>query len=109
MKTLLHSFALCALLLAAAGCPKRVDSNVAGTDDEQMDQLSARLEELRARVQAQEPQCKDWCSMSGEVSHLSQKVCDLSTKNPERSDMQQKCVASQEERARFNDGCAPCR
>ncbi len=106
MKTFLPLFAVALLVL---GCPKRVDTNVAGSDDEQMDQLSARLEELRARVQAQEPQCKDWCSLAGEVNDLSKRVCDLSAKNADRADMQQKCVSSQEERARFNDGCAPCR
>ncbi len=105
MKT---SLALLALSVLCLACPKRVDTNVAGSDDASLDQLTAQLEELRARVQAQEPQCKDWCSMKGEVTDLAKRLCDLSARNPDRTDMQQKCVSGQEEQARATDGCAPC-
>lgn len=102
------------LLLAASaalalGCPKAPPKGVAGTDDEQVDQLSAQLEELRTRVQAQEPRCDDWCSMAKKVNDISTSLCEIAGRHTDRAEMQQKCVASQEDVARFNDSCASCK
>ena len=105
-KPCLLALALSALVL---GCPKAPPKGVTGSDDEQMDQLSAQLEELRTRVQAQEPKCDDWCAMAKKVSDLSSSMCTLAERNRARAEMQQKCAASQEDIAHFNDGCSSCK
>lgn len=93
------------LLFALSACPKEVPTNVAGTDDEQMDRLSAQLEELRTR----EVTCPTWCDLKGKVCGLSQSVCEVSARQSERQDFQRKCITGQEDCARFNDGCSTCR
>lgn len=97
-----------AALLALAGCPKNVPENVSGNDDERMDQYSAQLEELRARS-AQDMKCDDWCGMKSNVCGISGKVCDIAGKKTERNDFQGKCVAAQEDCARFTDSCSSCK
>lgn len=102
-------FVLClASVLLLTGCPKKVSTNVAGSDDEQMDQLTAQLEELRAQVKTEEPKCPEWCSLSKRACQLSAQTCEISGRNAERIEMQQKCTQSQEDCAAFNDGCARC-
>ena len=98
----------CALTLTLAGCPKNVPDNVAGNDDERMDQYTAQLEELRTRS-AQDMLCDDWCGMKGKACGISSSVCDLAGKKAERNDFQSKCVAAQEECARFTDSCSSCK
>ena len=100
-----RSFAAVVLL---TGCPKKTATTVAGTDDEQMDQLTAQLEELRAKVKAEDPKCPEWCNLSKRVCELSARTCEISGRNPDRMEMQQKCTQSQEDCAAFNDGCARC-
>ncbi|MHB8872812.1 MAG: hypothetical protein ACYC8T_03915 [Myxococcaceae bacterium] len=107
-KPLALTLAAVALCLSL-GCPKAQPKGVTGTDDEQMDQLSAQLEELRSRVQAAEPKCDEWCSMSGKVRDISTSMCAIAGRNKERAELQQKCVSSQEDVARFNDSCSSCR
>ncbi len=92
------------LALALSACPKKVDgANVAGTDDEQMDQFSAQLEELRTR---QGLKCNDFCSLKSKVCDISKTVCDIAGKHGDRDDFQKRCVASQEDCAHFNEGCS---
>ena len=108
-KSLLVSLAALSFL-ALAGCPKNTGvGNVAGTDEEQLDQYSAQLEELRAKVQASEPKCDEWCSLSRTVCEISTNVCEIAKRKVDRSDVQSKCVGSQEDCARFNDSCASCK
>src|SRR5262245_10442812 len=99
---------VCAAVVTLAGCPKNVPETVSGTDEERMDQYSARLEEHRTRS-AQEMTCDDWCSMKGKVCDLSTSACEISVKNAERTDFQSKCVTAQEECARFTDSCGSCK
>lgn len=96
------------LLVAAAllGCPKNVDTTVAGTDEEQLDRYSARLEELRTRFQSENVGCDETCNMAREVCDLSRRICDIATRNPERAN--DRCVSSQEDCAHFNDSCSSC-
>ena len=97
------------LMLAAAllGCPKKADTTVAGTEEEQLDRYSARLEELRARAAAETLPCKETCNMAREACDLSQRICDIATRKPDTA--QERCVSSQEDCARFNDSCSSCR
>lgn len=101
-KVILFAFAA----LALSACPKRAETTVAGTDEEQLDQYSARLEELRSRAQSENPSCNDTCSMATEVCGIAQKVCDIATRIPDRG--QERCVAANEDCAHFNDNCASC-
>jgi hypothetical protein len=96
--------ALLACLFLTA-CPKNAPTTVAGTADEQMDQLSARLEELKTRTGLQ---CGDFCSLKSKACGLSTAACDLATHAPERADFQQKCISAQEACASFNESCASC-
>lgn len=105
MKTLIP-FALVALV-ALVGCPKRADTTVSGTDEERLDQYASRLEELRTRVQAENPSCDELCSMATEACEIATNVCDIATRIPERA--QDRCVAAQEDCARFNDACSSCK
>ncbi len=98
---------VCALAVLFAACPKNVE-NVSGSDDERMDQYSAQLEEMRARA-SQDMKCDDWCGMQGKVCDTSKKVCDIAGTKSDRADFQAKCVASQEDCARFTDSCSSCK
>ena len=97
-----------AAVFVFAACPKNVPDNVAGTEDEQMDRYGAELEEARTRS-AQDMKCDDWCGMQGKVCSTSQKVCDIANRKAERNDFQSKCVAAQEDCARFSDSCSSCK
>ncbi|MGQ0508302.1 MAG: hypothetical protein ACT4TC_23635 [Myxococcaceae bacterium] len=99
---------LVAALSLSLACPKRADVNVAGSDDEQVDQITAQLEEIRSSSQS-DTKCPDLCALAGRVDSFSATLCEISGRHPDRNDLQRKCVQSQEERARLNDGCAPCR
>lgn len=97
-----------AAVLLLTGCPKKATTNVAGTDEEQMDSLTAQLEELRARAKAEEPKCPEPCQLARRVCELSARTCEIAGRHPDRMDMQQKCTQSQEDCASFNDSCARC-
>ncbi len=101
-------FLLAALAALSMGCPKAAPKTVTGSDDEQADQLTANLEELRTRPQASEPKCDEWCSLSKKVADLSSSLCAIAGRNKERAELQQKCVTSQEDVAHFNDKCSSC-
>ncbi len=97
------------LVFALAGCPKSTGgtgTNVAGSDDEQIDQYAAQLEELRTR---QGLQCNDFCSLKSKVCDISKASCDIASRHGDRDDMQKHCVQSQEDCAHFNEGCGSCK
>ena len=98
-------FLVAAFALGLLACPKETPSNLAGTDDEQMDTFASQLEELRSR---QDLKCDDWCSLKEKACGLSKKSCDIAGKHTDRDDFQKRCVASQEDCARFIEGCASC-
>lgn len=94
----------CVALLA---CTRRAPTNVAGSDEEMLDRHTARLEELRVRLQAENPGCPEKCAMTQEVCTLATKSCEIAEREPER--LQARCVSAQEECAKFGDACASCR
>jgi hypothetical protein len=96
-----------ALVLSAfcLACPKSTGTNVAGTDDEQMDSFTAQLDELHSR---QDLGCGNWCSLKDKACGLSKSTCDMAGKHNDREDFQKRCVASQEDCAKFTEGCASC-
>ncbi len=91
--------------LLVTACPKNAPTTVAGTADEQMDQISSRLEELKTRTDLQ---CTDSCRLKPEACGLSTAACDLAAHASDRADFQQKCSAAQEACATFNESCARC-
>ena len=95
-----------ALALASLACPKSAPSTVAGTDDEQMDGFTSQLEELRSRTDLK---CDNWCSLKDKACGLSKSSCDLAGRHADREDFQKRCIASQEDCAKFVEGCASCR
>ncbi len=99
-------FVVFALLVTfTTGCPKNVVTTVAGSDDQQMDQYTAQLEEYRTKTGLS---CDESCAAKKKVCGISSGACELSTKAPERQDFQKTCVASQEECAKFSESCANC-
>ena len=94
-----------ALALSSLACPKASPTNLAGTDDEQMDGFTSQLEELRSR---QDLKCDSWCSLKTKACGLSKSTCDLAGRQTDREDFQKRCVASQEDCAKFIEGCASC-
>ena len=96
------------LALAAClfGCPKSAPANVAGNDDEQLDVISSQLEELRTKEGLK---CDEWCSLKEKACGLSKTSCEIAGRHADRDEMQKRCIASQEDCARFNEACASCR
>jgi len=97
--------ALLPCLLLLLGCPKNLDTTIAGSDDSQMDQYSSVLEEYRTKTDLS---CADSCSAKKKVCDVSKNVCDLSRKATDRLDFQSRCVTSQEDCAKFGESCASC-
>ena len=97
--------ALTALVLVS--CGKRASTNVAGSDEEMLDGYSARLEELRVKLRAENPSCDQKCSMTREVCDVATKICEIAAHEPERR--QVRCASAQEQCASFGDACASCR
>lgn len=91
--------------IALLGCPKNIDTTVAGSDDSQMDQYSSVLEEYRTKTDLS---CSDSCAAKKKVCELSNRVCEMSAKASERKDFESKCVVSQEDCAKFGESCASC-
>ncbi len=102
------AFLLLGVQLLCAGCPKRADTSVAGSDDDTLDGYSAKLDELKSRAQDQMPACPEPCSLARQACELSRQICEVSSRHADRPDMQQRCTGSQEDCARFNDACARC-
>ena len=97
---------VCALALPALACPKSTPENLAGSDDEQMDTNSAKLEEMRAREGLK---CDEWCSLKDKVCGISKSSCEIAGRHTDREEMQKRCVSSQEDCAKFNEACGSCK
>ena len=95
----LLALACSALLLA---CPKKVETNVSGSDDENMDSYAAQLEEFRTRENLTK---EDACSLKGKVCSISKNACDIAGRHADREDFAKRCAASQEDCAKYNDTC----
>jgi hypothetical protein len=111
MTTLSSRAALTAVAFAAVllwGCAPKSTRHVSGTDEEQMEQHTSQLEELKSRPLPEAGQCKRRCSHAKDVCGVSASICEIAGRHTDRSDLQARCVGSQEDCARFNDGCASC-
>lgn len=104
----LAPFVVVALMLGSS-CTRNLAPVNAGTDEDQAERIQSQLEEIRARVQAEPPACPAWCDLQKKTCELSSQVCAISGRHPDRLDYQKRCIASQEDCARFNDNCSRCR
>ncbi len=103
--------ALSRMLLACAlvaGCAKSVDTRVAGGDDAAIDALSTRLEELRVRDMEDTASCADRCAQATRTCELSEQLCALVERNPDRGDLPPHCNQAREQCASARNGCARC-
>jgi hypothetical protein len=98
--------ALAALLLSSA-CTRSTPAPSL-SDDDRAELLSNQVEELRARTQAENPGCPAWKELSRKACGLSNELCQLAGKRPERLDFQKRCTQAQEDCARFSDQGGRC-
>ena len=98
--------ALFALLLV--GCPRRMESRVAGSDEDQLTSQEARLEELRARASTPGASCADQCSLAPRVCEVSEDLCAVVARHPERADLPPRCSRAREACAERTDTCSRC-
>ena len=94
-----------ALACVTFSCVKVTASTVTGTDDEQMDMFASQLEELRTR---QDLKCDEWCKLKDKACGYSKSSCEIAARHTDRDDFQKRCVTSQEDCAKFIEGCASC-
>ena|SRR5690349_9037259 len=100
---------LALLTLALMGCPKQVDTRVAGSDDEQLTTYEARLEELRARGAAGELSCADQCTLATQTCDVAEALCGVVSRHPDRTDLPPRCARARESCAEKTDNCTRCR
>ncbi|QRK05376.1 hypothetical protein JQX13_35095 [Archangium violaceum] len=106
----MRAASLALLTLALVGCPKQVDTRVAGSDDDQLTTYEARLEELRARsASAGDMSCSDRCTLSTQTCGVAEDLCDVVTDHPDRTDLPRRCVRARESCAETTDSCTRCR
>jgi len=100
---------LALLSLALVGCPKQVDTRVAGSDDDQLTTYEARLEELWTRGAAEEQSCSDQCTLSTQTCEVAEALCEVVARHPARTDLPRRCARARESCAEKTDGCTRCR
>lgn len=96
-------------VLVLVGCPKQVETRVAGTDDARIDSAAARLEELRVRGQQEDQSCDDRCEVATESCTVAEELCGWVERNPDRTDLPPRCVQAREQCAQSRNACSSCR
>ncbi|MFP2960235.1 hypothetical protein ACLEPN_21025 [Myxococcus sp. 1LA] len=91
-----------------AGCAKRVDTRVAGSDDAAMDAMSLKLEELRTRDAWNDGTCADRCALGNQTCELAETLCALVERHPDRDDLPPRCAQGQEQCASARTACSRC-
>ncbi len=92
--------------LALTACPKdSPTTDVGGSDAEKIDSIAAKLEEYRTR---EATGCNELCDLKKSACGLSEQACSIAGRNSDRDDFQARCVASQEDCARFSESCSSC-
>src|SRR5687767_6105751 len=104
----MRAASLALLTLVLVGCPKQMDTRVAGSDDEQLATYEARLEELRSRASTRDLSCEDECTLARETCEVAEDHCEVVSRNPERTDLPKRCARARESCAERTDRCARC-
>jgi hypothetical protein len=97
---------LAVLCITLLGCPKAAPGmGVGANDNETLDTWAAQLEELKTRPTEK---CADWCGTKPRVCELAKSICELAGRHAGSDEFQKRCVAGNEDCARYNDGCTNC-
>lgn len=96
------------MALVLAGCPKQVDTRVAGTDDVHIDAATNKLEELRVRGQQEGLSCQERCDEAARTCVVAEELCGWVERNPDRADLPPRCVAGREQCAQTRNDCKRC-
>jgi hypothetical protein len=104
----MRAASLALLTLVLAGCPKQVDTRVAGSNDDQLTTYEARLEELRSRGSAGDLSCADRCSLATQTCEVSENLCAVVGHHPDRTDLPQRCARARESCAESTESCTRC-
>jgi hypothetical protein len=105
----MRACSLALLVLVLAGCPKRSETRVAGTDDSRIDSAAARLEELNVRGQQEDLSCDERCEVGTQTCAVGEELCGWVEQNPDRTDLPPRCVQAREQCAQARQGCSRCR
>ncbi|PTL76084.1 hypothetical protein [Vitiosangium sp. GDMCC 1.1324] len=104
----MRAASLALLTLALVGCPKQMETRVAGSDDDQLTTYEARLEELRSRGEAGNLSCSDRCTLSTQTCAVSEDLCGVVARHPERTDLPPRCARARESCAETTERCTRC-
>lgn len=104
----MRAASLALLMLVVMGCPKQVDSRVAGSDDERLTTYEARLEELRSRGTNGNLSCSDRCTLSRQTCGVAKNLCDVVSQHPDRADLPERCARASESCAETTSTCTSC-
>ncbi|HSP80812.1 MAG TPA: hypothetical protein VLQ93_19955 [Myxococcaceae bacterium] len=105
----MRTASLVLLTVLLAGCPRRGDTRVAGSDDAQLAAYEATLEELRARRTTGGVSCTGRCDLATRTCGVAEELCAVVERNPERGDLPRRCVEAREKCAEATDDCTRCR
>jgi hypothetical protein len=105
----MRAASLVLLTVVLVGCPKQVDTRVAGSNDDQLAAYEARLEELRSRGTAGDLACPDRCTLATQTCEVSENLCSVVTHHPDRTDLPQRCTRARESCAESTESCTRCR
>jgi hypothetical protein len=97
------------LTVVLMGCPRQVDTRVAGSDEARLAAYEAKLEELRSRRTMGTVSCADRCELASRTCGVAEELCAVVERNPERGDLPRRCVEGREQCAEATDDCTRCR
>ncbi len=100
---------LALLTLVLAGCPKQMDTRVAGSEDDQLASYEAKLEELRSRASERNTSCEEGCTLAQETCVVAENLCALVSRHEDRTDLPSRCATARESCAQGTDSCTRCR
>jgi hypothetical protein len=100
---------LALLAVVFLGCPKQLETRVAGTDDSRIDSAAARLEELRVRGRQEGLSCEGRCAVATESCTVAEELCGWVERNPDRTDLPPRCIQAREQCAQGRSDCSRCR
>ncbi len=95
--------------LQLTACARVAPRSVSGTEDEQLDRLSAQLEETRSKALVRQLSCTDRCALAEDGCRISNEICAIARRQPSRRDLGQTCAGSQEQCVDLRERCLRCR
>lgn len=104
----MRTASLVLLTVVLMGCPKKVDTRAAGSNDDQLATYEARLEELRSRGTVGDLSCPDRCGLATQTCDVSESLCGVVAQHPDRTDLPQRCTRARESCAESMESCTRC-